>query len=199
MPNISKTAQVLRFFAQQYGPPGIPRKRLVKLAYMADILARQYLGHPITEFVYIKDHYGPNARELPEAAQELLDGELADEHTERDGSYRKIRLRASHKLAVFDFTLGENEVLRYVVDNYLDMDIDEFVDDVVKETDPFKAVDRQEEVIPMDIVDGTKRAEIGFDLERILRAERQAAEGNSMTLADFMNELRTEITARHTA
>ncbi|MDQ3675069.1 MAG: hypothetical protein M3365_11955, partial [Gemmatimonadota bacterium] len=39
----SKTAQVLRYFAQHYGGPGVPRKRLVKLAYMADILSRQYL------------------------------------------------------------------------------------------------------------------------------------------------------------
>jgi hypothetical protein len=29
---------------------------------MADALARLYLGHPITHFGYIKDHYGPNDR-----------------------------------------------------------------------------------------------------------------------------------------
>ncbi|MGQ0713799.1 MAG: type II toxin-antitoxin system antitoxin SocA domain-containing protein [Gemmatimonadaceae bacterium] len=197
MATISKNAQVLRLFAQAYAGRGIPRKRLVKLAYMADLLARQYLGRPVTDFIYIKDHYGPNARELPEVTEELTTHDLAQEYVERDGTFRSIRLRASHTPVVFDLTLGENEVLRYVMDNYLNMDLEEFVDDVVKVTDPFRAVQRQGEVIPMELVDGVKRKEIGFDLERILRAEQQAAEGNSVTLAEFVNELRTEITARH--
>ena len=197
MPEISKTAQVLRLFAQAYGMPGIPRKRLVKLAYVADILGRQYLGHPLTQLHWIKDHYGPNARDLPEVTAELQDLDLAEEYTARDGMNRTIYLRASHTPVAFEFTLGENEVLRYVVDNYLDMDLPEFIDDIVKQTDPFKAVTRTGDDLPMHIVDGEKRDEIGFDLESILRAEQQAAEGEWVRLADFANGLRADLTARH--
>lgn len=197
MQEVSKTAQVLRLIAQEYGNPGVPRTRLVKLAYVADILTRQYLGYPLTELRWIKDHYGPNARELPEITEELVKLELAEEYTSRDGNSRTIRLRASSTPMVFGLTLGENEVLRYIFDNYLKMELEEFIDDVVKATDPFKAVSRHGEELPMGTVDGEKRDEIGFDLEKVLRAERQAAEGEWTTLADFANDLRAEITARH--
>jgi hypothetical protein len=197
MEDISKSAQVLRLFAQAYGLPGIPRKRLVKLAYVADILTRQYLGHSLTELRWIKDHYGPNARNLPEVTNELEQCELAEEYERRDGSNRTIYLRASAKPLAFGFTLGENEVLRYIIDNYLSMEIEELIEEIAKQTDPFKAVTRHGDELPMHIVDGVKRNEIGFDLERVMRAEKQAADGEWATLADFANDLQADITARH--
>lgn len=197
MSNVSKTAQVLSFFAQQYGPRGIPRKRLVKLAYMTDILARQYLGHSITDFDYVKDHYGPNARELPDAVAELEAANLAEQRVERDGQYRTSRLRDSHQPLAFEFSLGENEVLGYVADNYMDMELNEFIDLVVKETDPFTAVEAHGEPLPMQVVDNTMKARIGFDLEAVLQAERRVAEGDYKTLDRFGNDLRAEIAAGH--
>jgi hypothetical protein len=186
---ISKTAQVLRFFAQQYGSAGITRKRLVKLAYMSDVLSRQYLGQPITELGYIKDHYGPNARELPEFTKELVEAALADEWETWDGNYRRIRLRAMAPGGMFSFSLGETEILAYVAKNYLAMDIEEFIDSVVKNTDPFKQVIVHGEHLPMHIVDNTVRNGVGFDLERVAAAERQAEEGDFVTLGDLANEL----------
>lgn len=195
MTDLSKTAQVLSFFAQQYGSPGIPRKRLVKLAYMADVLARQYLGHPVTDFGYIKDHYGPNARELPSVVQELAEAGVAEERVEHDGAYRTIRLLDAHQPIVFDFSLGENEVLSYVVENYKDMELQEFIDLVVKETDPFTAVTTHGEELPMQLVDDTMKQSVGFDLESILSAEHQVAQGHYQTLNQFGDALRAEITA----
>jgi hypothetical protein len=195
MAKVSKTAQVLRFFAQQYGPKGIPRKRLVKLAYMADILALQYLGRPMTELHWIKDHYGPNAREVEDFTRELVEANMGDEFTERDGPIRWIRLRASGGPGPFDFTLGDIEILGYINDNYLDMEMEEFVDLVVKTTDPFRQVEREGEAVPMDLVKNTVRNEIGFDLERMAAAEQQAIEGKSITLAQFANGLRARATA----
>src|ERR1041384_3195216 len=139
MPALSKTAQVFKFFAQQYGHPGLPRTKLAKLTYTSDVLARQYLGHPITDLVYIKDHYGPYARALPEYVRELESAELAEQTTHRDGEHRTIRLRDLGRPIAFGFSPGENEILGYVAANYLSMDLDEFIDDVVKRTDPFKA------------------------------------------------------------
>lgn len=195
--SVSKTAQVVGFFAQQYGGRGIPRKRLVKLTYVADVLARQYLGHSITDLEYIKDHYGPNARELPDAVAELVATGLADEGVVRDGSYRSIRLRDTHQPIPYEFSLGENEVLGYVVKNYLSMDLSEFIDEVVKETDPFTEVDRHGEALPMHLVDNTMKSQVGFDLEAVLHAEQQAAEGEYKTLTQFGDELRAEIATGH--
>jgi len=198
MPELSKNAQLIKFFAQQYGHPGVPRKKLAKLIYMADVLARQFLGKPMSDLVYIKDHYGPYARELPNYTKELVDADLAIESKELDPPYRSIRLRDSGHPIAFTFTPGENEILAYVVENYLNMDLDEFIDQVVKETDPFKAVHRDGERLPMETIDGVRATEIGFGLEAVLRAERQAAEGQGMTLTEFSRVLRADLTSGHT-
>lgn len=197
MPDLTKTAQVLKFFAQQHGPPGVPRKRLVKLAYMADILARQYLGRQITDFVYIKDHYGPNDRSLPGYVTELAEAGLAEEGRQFSPPFCTFRLRDMGRPIAFGFTPGENEILGYVANNYLDMELEEFIELVVKETDPWKEVTRQGEKLPMDLVDGAARDEVGFDLEAVIRAEVQAEAGEYRTLAELSDELRAAISARH--
>lgn len=194
---ISRDAQLLKFFAQAHGRRGVPRKRLVKLAYMADVLARQYLGHPLSSFVYLKDHFGPNVRELPDVVLELENADLAEQTTERDGGRRTIRLRDTGRPIAFGFSLGENEILSYVTANYLEMDLEEFITDVVKTTDPFQAASLHGERLPMERVNDEKRREVGFDLEKILRAEREVAEGHYSTLADFADELYSDIAARH--
>lgn len=198
MTELSRNAQLLKFFAQRYGSPGIPRKRLVKLSFMADVLARQYLGHPISSFQHIKDHFGPNARELPEATRELQRADLAVEVTETHPPRRYIRLRDCGRPVAFDFTAGENEILAYVVENYLSMDLDEFIEDVVKETEAFKAATRVGEVLPMHLLDNAGRTEVGFDLEAVLHAEQQAAEGLGVPLVEFSRALRTDLSSGHT-
>lgn len=188
---ISKTAQVLRYFAQVYGHPGVPRKRLVKLAYMADILSRQYLGTAMTELHWISDHFGPNARDLPRFADELVSAELAEQNWVCDGNNRTIHLRAAGLPVAFDFTIGEVEVLGYITENYLTMPIDEFVDQVAKNTDPYLAVEQLFADLPMHVVDGAAKRAVGFDLERIVKAEKQEEDGEFVTLAQLVDELRT--------
>jgi len=194
MPALSKNAQLLKFFSQQYGHPGVPRKRLVKLAFMADVLSRQYLGRPISTFVYIKDHFGPNARDLPGFTQELEASGLGFECTETDGERRTIRLRDAGRPIEFGFTPGESEILGYVVRNYLAMDIEEFIDSVVKQTEPFLAATRHGEELPMAVIDGAGREQVGFDLEAVLAAEQQAVDGRGTTLAEFSRALRADLT-----
>ncbi len=195
MPELSKNAQLLKFFSQQYGHPGVPRKRLVKLAFMADVLSRQYLGKPISSFVYIKDHFGPNARELPQFTGELATMGLSFECTERDGVRTTIRLQDSGQAIEFGFSRGETEILGYVVKNYLTMDIGEFIDAVVKKTEPFLAATFEGEELPMSMIDGSGREQVGFDLEAILAAEHEAIDGKGSTLAEFSRALRADLTA----
>lgn len=197
MTGLTRTAQVLKFFAQQHGPPGVPRKKLVKLAYMSDILARQYLGHPISEFSYIKDHYGPNDRSLPDYVRELEEAGYAEQGREFNPPFRTYRLRDLGKPVVFGFTPGESEILGYVAANYMDMDLDEFIEEVVKATDPYKAVERDGERLPMHVIDGTVRDEVGFDLEALIQAEKQAEAGEYVTLSGLADELRAKISARY--
>src|SRR5437868_6258499 len=124
---ISRNAQVLKFFAQQ--DRGIPRKRLVKMVYETDIIARQYLGGPISTFEWRLFQYGPYSREFPLAVEELVAVGLAwtqDIEPTEDGPGWK-RLYDSGKPIVFDFKLEENEVLAYVSTNYLSMPMEELL------------------------------------------------------------------------
>lgn len=192
---LSKTSQVLCFFAQQYGAQGIPRKRLVKLAYMADVISRECLGRPITELQYIKDHFGPNARELEDFTAELQAQSAADEWTERDAGTRWIRLRASASIPPFEFSLGELEVLGYVAANYLKMPVEEFIESVVKQTDPFLQVNRIGDLLPMSLVDGTVRDSLGFNLETVAHTAHEIERGNYVTLTQIADELRRSSSA----
>jgi hypothetical protein len=191
--SLTKTAQLLKYFAQQY--PGVPRTRLVKLVYMSDLLARQYLGKPISAFDYHKDNHGPYDRSFPEFVKELEDAGLAESRRENLGEgYRAYRL-FSFQPVPFDFTAGELEVLRYVCQNYIAMDMREFLDEVVYQTPPMLENPRDGERLNMESMDHTGTRQVGFHLEKVLQAEQEAAAGDYVTLSDLLNELRPAGTA----
>jgi hypothetical protein len=199
---LSRKAQLFKYLAQQC--PGIPRKHLVKIAYMTDLVARQYLGHPISDFSsYVVYYFGPYPPETPDAIAELQAEGLAWTQTtgkadQDDVAFKK--LFDTGKPTVFDFSLGENEVLAYVVRNFMNMDTAELVEDVVYSTAPFQAAlqtGRFKERIPMEIVDGEGAKEVGFDLEKALEAERQVEEGAYLGAREYFDGLRNRITQRH--
>jgi len=171
------------------------------MAYMADIIARRYLGHPISEFEYQKDKFGPYCPEIPAVIRELeglgLVWSKNSPATTPEGRDASKVLFDSGQRVVFDFSLGENEILAYVVENYRAMDLTEFVRDVVKQTKPFKAQREFHAPLPMELEDNAGRALVGFDLEAIIRAERQAEAGDFRTARDFFDSLRARLTARH--
>lgn len=198
--SLSRNLQLYKYLAQQC--KGMPRKHLVKMAYMADLVARQYLGHPISDLTYEVYYFGPYPPETPGVIAELESRGLAWTQPglkagQDDYAFKK--LFDSGKPVVFDFTLGENEVLAYVVRNYLDMDTDELTEDVVKYTTPWQAAvisERLRERIPMEIVDGEALTEIGFDLEKVMEAERQVEAGDFLTAREYFDGLRSRIAAR---
>lgn len=201
MQQLSRNAQVLKYFAQQY--PGIPRKRLVKMAFLADLVARQYLGAPISKFTYVVYHFGPYDPEVPNTIAELESAGLAWSRESRPATDDDVafkRLYDSGTPAVFDFTLGENEVLAYVVRNFLSMEIEELVEDVVYPSAPYQAAlgtGKFNERIPMEIVDRKGLGQVGFDLEKAIKAERQVEEGHFLTAQDYFDGLRDRISARY--
>lgn len=199
--SLSRSLQLYKYLAQQCA--GMPRKHLVKMAYMADLVARQYLGHPISELEYVVYYFGPYPPKTPDVIAELERRGLAwaqPGHKAGQDDYAFKKLFDTGKRVVFDFTLGENEVLAYVVRNYLKMDTDELTEDVVKDTAPWKAAvvsERMRERIPMEMVDGEGLNEIGFNLEKVLEAERQAESGDYLTAREYFDGLRNRIAARH--
>lgn len=195
--SISRNAQLLKFFAQQYR--GIPRKRLAKMVYETDLIARQYLGKPVSTFEYSLYQFGPYSPDIPVAVEELVSSGLAwtrETEATDDGPGWK-RLYDSGKRVLFDFSIEENEVLAYVASNYLSMPMQELLQDVVYETKPFKAAKRFHDRLPMELGDNEGRRLVGFDLGRIITAEHQVRSGEYLTAPQFFDGLRNRITARH--
>lgn len=173
------------------------------MTYMADLLARQYIGRPISGFDYVVYHFGPYPLETRETVTKLEAKGLAWEKSRSrvdEYDYSSKKLFDSGKPIAFDFTKAENEILAFVVRNYLNMDTDELVEDIVYETAPYRAAfatGKLKAPIPMETVDREALAEIGFSLERVLEAERQADEGHYVTGREYIDGLRNRIAARH--
>lgn len=199
MPSLSRDALLVKYFAQAYR--GIPRKYLVKFIYEADVLAREYLGHPVSTFTYRHDHFGPYDAAIDEAVEELIDGGFAIEQIERWVSSvgepgRTHRLFDQRQPISFDFDLGEVAILHYVVKNYVDrMPFDEFMRDVIYQTEPWKARGPEGQPLPMDSVNHAGTRRVGFHLDEVVRAEEAAQRGEVVTLSAFMDELRAKTPA----
>jgi len=193
---LSHNAQLLKFFAQQYR--GIPRKRLVKLVFMADIIGRQYLGKPLSNIQWTLYHYGPYSQEISDAVDELESRGLCwteVKHAPGEATWKK--LYDAGKPVLFDFSLAEDQVLGFVVRTYLNMPMEELILDVVYETTPYKRAEKFGDTLQMSLVDDEGKREFGFDLEEIARAERQAEEGDFVTAREYFDGLRDRITARY--
>ncbi len=196
--SLSRNAQLVKFFAEQYS--GVPRTVLVKFIYMADLIAREYLGGPISEFTYHLDKHGPYDAAIDDAVREVVNADLGWETVEPfplpgGDRGRYIRLHVNRRPIPFDLTLGQNEVLAYVVKNYVPMAKKEFLEQVVYETAPMKAVERLKDPLPMDMVNNTGRNAVGFDLEDVLQAERRARTEPLLTLADFMSAVQAAVSS----
>ena len=195
--NLSINAQLLKYFAQQY--PGIPRKRLVKMVFMSDIISRQYLGRPTSTIDWILYHYGPYGQAIPDAITELEEAELCWTDVKKvPDEPRWKKLHDYGKPTVFEFSLAQDEILGFVVETYLDMPMEELLDDVVYEVTPVKQAERIGQRLDMNLADNEGKREVGFDLEKIIHAERQAEEGNFLTAREYFDGLRDHLAGRHT-
>jgi hypothetical protein len=195
---LSRNALLVKYFAQVY--LGIPRKYLVKFIYEADVLAREYLGRPISTFKYRRDKYGPYDPAIDKAVAELIAAGHAEERPERfsisrlkGGEYKRLfdqRIPVS-----FDFDLGESAILDYVVTNYINMPWEEFLHDVIYETAPMKAPTQKGDLLPMAALDNKGTERVGFRLAEVLQAEEAGRRGDYVTLSAFVDELRAQAPA----
>ena len=188
---LSRNAQLVKYFAQQ--SRGLPRTRLVKLIYMTDVLARQYLGRQVSSLRYYRYKFGPYDRAIESAVAELVESGYAEERREiwsTEGAYR--RLFDLHQPTSFTFDLCESAILDYVSTNYVDMPWKELLQDVVYETAPMKAGVRKKQYLPMDMINDSGTRIVGFKLDEILRLEQESRPDDFVSLSDFVDELRAK-------
>jgi hypothetical protein len=147
------------------------------MAYLSDLLAREYLGEPITEFRYYRYDYGPYDDAVLDFIDELVSAGLAEVRETYEHDAPTKRLYDFGKPVAFTFGLGEQEVLRYVTKNYLDMALQELLVDVVYQTPPMlAAIDkdpRDKFALGMDDQNDVGTKLVGFKLEDVLRAEQE--------------------------
>lgn len=191
MRRLSRNAQVLKFLLQQC--KGAGRTRLQKLAYLADLESRKLLGKPVSEFQYIWHDHGPFDSALYDAIQELDEkGYATQSEIDYGDGYVEKRVRDTGKPALLEFSPAQIEILSYIVKRYTKTPLKQLLDDVVYETEPMEKVQRRGDRLPMDEMNNVDRERLGFDLEKVIEAEK----GNDRLAKDFFNELRSKALAR---
>lgn len=193
----SKEARVLKFFAQRL-PGSLGVTQLLKLAYLADLHAREYLGRPITGYRYTFYRHGPFDRRLYATVDELSRRRWV--RTERQSL-----LGGKSKRAVIDagpdedlgFTPAEARILEFVTRTYGRLALDELLRRVY-DTEPMKAA-RKDGPVPMELADHRARSALGYDLDDVLREEQEIERGNYVRSGEFFDALRAEAIAGDTA
>jgi hypothetical protein len=185
---LTRNAQVLRYLIEV--APGAGHTVLAKLAYLADLLARHHLGHPITGLDYIYDKHGPfDSGRFYSALSELEQGGFISHEPSDMGGYRGYPMLPLQPLRD-NLTDAEREILKWVGHTYGSLTARDLCDRVVYQTTPMKHAKKGHR-IPMEESGRTDALE--FDLERVLAGEQAAEEGRVRPLASVFHELR----ARH--
>ncbi|MFI4991120.1 MAG: Panacea domain-containing protein [Solirubrobacterales bacterium] len=101
--------------AEQAGDEGFGMVKLNKLLYRSDFEAYRLLGHPITGEIYEKQEFGPVARHLPVALDDLAAaGRLQWQSIPRGPHTRKVPTMTADPDSVADLSRFSPEELRIV-------------------------------------------------------------------------------------
>lgn len=187
---LSRNAQVLRYFLEI--APGVGHTLLAKFVYLADVVARQHLGQPISEMEYVYDNHGPfDAVAFYTARDELIEGGLISHGPAEIGGYAGFEMRATEQPAEYEFTEAEAEVLTWVGRKYGSWTATDLCSRVVYTSKPMQGA-KPGARLDMDQMNREPQ-DLEFSLERMLAGEKSADEGQVRPLADVLDELR----ARH--
>jgi hypothetical protein len=195
MAKLSKDAQVLQYFIQRAPGGALGVTHLQKLAYLADLFAREYLGTPVTGFDYVWHKHGPFDQRIYDAVDELERAGLAKERPGFVWYGRwKREIRSENRLTEFEVSPEEAAILDFVAERYEAMPLDKVLDEVYS-TEPMLAVkDRGRGVrLPMDPLNN--RFKDQFDLPALLHEEAEVKRGNYVLADDFFDALRAEAVA----
>jgi len=192
---MSRNARVLELIVGRAGG-AVARTRLMKIVYMADLLAWRVLGEPISEFHYKHYHHGPFDPAIYAAVEELCQAGHAEveEGTTTEGpryDYDLVRLvdGATPHVAQ-EFTPGQLHLVDLAVKRCAGINIRKLITEVIDETEPMKGVPHGQ---PLDMEaqrNKDRDARGGISLETILEAREWFIHDEGLTHEEFIQRFR---------
>jgi hypothetical protein len=188
---MTTNANLLEAILRQSGKP-LSRMRLLKIAYMADLLAWRVLGRPISRFNYHRYHHGPFDQEFYCALEELLSLGRAriDEVTTKEGHDCQLVYLVADAPPVRPevFTRGDVHLIGLAVQKYRDLPLQTFLV-LVYETEPMKEA-RLNQPLPMEAQRNKDRDQAGgISLEIILESREAFVRGESISHESLKREI----------
>lgn len=180
-----RVARVVHFFVLQARKP-LGRTQLVKLVYLADLEARRYLGHPVTDIAWRFHHHGPFDERVGVAVRSLrtagvVRAETVEYPTTLSKDYKPASLDEPD---LSDLSPGQRRVLELVAARWANANL-RAVLRAAYATKPMQGVARGQ-TLNMQQVDGEAKDEgLGLSLEDIARGEEDLRAGRVVSGEDF--------------
>lgn len=186
---MSRNSRVLELVLQRAGKP-LGRIRLLKLAYLADLLAWRVLGAPLSEFRYFFHRNGPFDAAFYTALEELDQaGRITQEEiTTQDGYECNLTRSTVPGYAPEGFTPGQVHLVDLAVKRYAALPQEELLRQVYA-TEPMKGANRGQSLSMVTQKDRDRDAAAGISLEDILAARAAFQRGEWISFDEFKGEL----------
>ncbi len=190
MGTLSKNAQVLKAICTER--PELDTTKLQKLAYLVDLEARKFLGRPVSEFQYIWWHHGPFDSRIYNAMAELEKAGLVKRYVEHGWGCVRHSERNCAVEYESDLAPVEIEIIKHTMKRYGHLSREQLLK-LAYSSEPMDAVDDKGQALPMYVVDNMARDEFGFDLEELVRRERQMESGDYVSESDFFDAIQAQL------
>jgi uncharacterized protein YwgA len=190
---LTREQQLVAYFVNNCDDGRLGRTRLMKLLYLADYESRRFFGRPLTNLQYVWHYYGPYDSTLFDATQELENlGVIVSEQVIYPSGKAGYLYHSGSRSISTTFAPSEVELLSYVVREYSKKELKVLLEDIVYETEPMQALQERDgrgEPLPMDMVNNSRRNELGLDIEQLLERSRRVRAGEYLSHADAMRRL----------
>lgn len=189
---LSKDEQLIAFFVSQCDGR-IGKTQLMKFIYLADYEARRYLGRGVSNMDYIWYHYGPYDASINEKINSLEEKHVIRTEEEQYPTGKTgFRYSRGDQEVAYSFDPDELAILAYICETYSQVPLQVLLADIVYETEPMKQAQEQNaknERLDMDMVNGTRRYELGLAFEELLARSRRARLGKKLSWEKMLERL----------
>ncbi len=188
---MNRNAAFLDLILRRAGRRKISRTRLLKLAYMADLLAWRVLGAPISEFRYRRYKQGPFDGEFYPAIEALLEAgrvETEEKTTITGNDCNLIRAVSGFPSPLGEFTRGQAHLIDLAINRYGSMKLPKFLEEVHR-TESMKNIPFQEPLPMEEQKDKDREAAGGISLETILESREEISKGHGISLEELKKEI----------
>ena len=120
---------------------GLMTTQLVKLVYLVDVAWTQMTGKPLTNAPYIWHHHGPYASEISEAVGDLVEDHKVNAREGTSSNNRPYRVyELLDRSAIDPPPKNVDLVVRYIVKNFAEKDLDSLLNYVYNTPPMVKAI-----------------------------------------------------------